>query len=143
MRAAIAPGSIAPDALKFNPLDLTGELLPCWLDMIRGVVADRAKKNGKVSREDFENRIIATRKRVAEARAMLIDPAKVAAKIGRIEYHVVSGCGRQSFGGLASRRRIAEAVDDDVGAGLAEAFGNGIAEAGHRPGYERATVLEH
>lgn len=74
--------AIAPDAMKFSPLELSGELLPCWLDMVRGIVADRAKENGRVSREDFENRIVATKKTVADARAMLIDPVKAAAKIG-------------------------------------------------------------
>lgn len=73
--------AIVGKALKFTVADLEGDLNPCWLDMVKGVVADRAKENGRVTREDFENRIALTFKKAADAKLQAMDPAKAAAKI--------------------------------------------------------------
>ena len=67
------------EALSFSKSELFGEIKPGWLDMYRGVVADRAKGQ-RVSSDDFMGRISANLKRLA-ALAVSTDPVAAAAKI--------------------------------------------------------------
>ncbi len=68
-------------ALHFTVADLEGDLNPCFLDMIKGVAADRANPDGRVTTEDFLNRIAATVKRAADAKLAALNPSKAAAKL--------------------------------------------------------------
>ncbi|AGA26480.1 hypothetical protein [Singulisphaera acidiphila] len=60
--------AIAGKALTFSTKDVEGCLNPGWLDMIRGIAADRAT-GGRVTREDFQSRVAATVKSIAESMA--------------------------------------------------------------------------
>ncbi|SIO37433.1 hypothetical protein SAMN05444166_4191 [Singulisphaera sp. GP187] len=68
--------AIVGKALHFTSKDLEGSINEGWLDMIRGVAAERSQGT-RVTREDFTNRIQATVKRIADAKAAL-NPAKAA-----------------------------------------------------------------
>ena len=65
------------EGFRWNSADLEGTLNPCWLDMIKGVAQDRS--GGVVVQSvDFENRVVSTIKRAAEARLEKLDPVKAA-----------------------------------------------------------------
>ena len=67
------------EALSFSKTELFGEIKPGWLDLYRGVAADRAKGQ-RVSSDDFMGRIAANVKRLA-ALAVTADPVAAAAKV--------------------------------------------------------------
>lgn len=69
--------AIVGKALHFTVKDLEGEILPCWLDMVKGVAADRSADR-RVVREDFENRVVETIKRAEAAKVAKLDPVKAA-----------------------------------------------------------------
>ena len=67
--------------LHFDVPNLTGEIKPGWLDMIKTVAHDRGQPDGRVTSEDFRNRIVATELSVAAAKMAALDPAVAAAKV--------------------------------------------------------------
>jgi hypothetical protein len=64
-------------ALSFSTKDLEGDLNLGWLDMIRGVAYDRTAGR-RVSRADYESRVVATVRRIADSRSALSPVARAA-----------------------------------------------------------------
>ena len=101
--------AIVGKALSFSSADLEGDLNPGWLDMIRGVAYDRTAGK-RVSRVEFEARIVATLKRIEDAKSGL-SPEALAAKA--------------AADAVKARRAAVAKANEDIAWALSDALSEG------------------